>query len=212
MIEALGAASLALALIWWVWGQGEGPKPLPLGLAKAGSTALLALISLLAGVDPWLTLGLALGALGDFALTRDGQRAFLAGLVAFALGHLAYIPAFLYGFGPALSPGVLGVLVLALPLSTSFWLLPWTGAMRRPVQVYCGVIGGMALAAFCVPPGPAQLLLQLGAVFFVASDLLLALRLFRLENPQHKRLAALTLWPLYYAGQALILLGGLSAV
>lgn len=212
MIPVIGAASLALALIWWVRGQGEGQKPWALGLAKAGSTALLALIALLAGVNPWLTLGLVLGALGDFALTRGGQRAFLAGLVAFALGHLAYIPAFLYGFWPALSPGVTGVLVLALPLSTSFWLLPWTGAMRRPVQVYCGVIGGMALSAFCVPHGPAQLWLQTGAVLFVASDLLLALRLFRLENPQHKRLAALILWPLYYGAQVLILLGGLAAL
>ena len=41
----------------------------------------------------WWTLvvpGLALGALGDFFLTRRAEAAFLAGMGAFAAGHLAY--------------------------------------------------------------------------------------------------------------------------
>ena len=62
---------------------------------KTASVALLALAGWMLGAPAWIVAGLALGALGDFALARPGTAAFLAGMAAFALGHLAYAGGFL---------------------------------------------------------------------------------------------------------------------
>jgi uncharacterized membrane protein YhhN len=47
----------------------------------------------------------------------------------------------------------------------------------------------------------------LGAALFVASDLLLSLDLFVVETPTLDRSISNALWPAYWSGQALILLG-----
>ena len=52
---------------------------------------------------------------------------------------------------------------------------------------------------------------MLGAALFVASDLLLALRLFVAQDAQAQRRLSLLLWPAYWGGQALILLGAIRA-
>lgn len=59
-------------------------------LVKTASVACLALAALAAGAPPAIAAGLALGALGDWFLSRPGDRAFLAGMAAFGAGHLAY--------------------------------------------------------------------------------------------------------------------------
>jgi uncharacterized membrane protein YhhN len=41
----------------------------------------------------WILIGLVLGAVGDVALLGRGDHAFLVGLAAFLLGHLAYVVA-----------------------------------------------------------------------------------------------------------------------
>ena len=86
---ALIALGAGLALIYQLRGAGaEHPGPLA-SAAKTGATAALALAGLAAGA-PWaVVLGLVLGALGDFFLTRRAETAFLAGMAAFAAGHLA---------------------------------------------------------------------------------------------------------------------------
>lgn len=171
-------------------------------IAKTASTALLALTALLADGPPLLIAGLALGAAGDFALSRPGQPAFLAGMGAFAAGHLAYIwlmwtPEGMGQIWP------LGLAMLALAVSTEFWLIPRTGELRWPVRAYVLIISLMALAALSLPPD--QTLTRIGAGLFVLSDLLLAIHLFVAP----RRWLALTLWPAYWGGQALILMGHL---
>ncbi|RRH78490.1 lysoplasmalogenase [Falsigemmobacter faecalis] len=212
MIATLGALGTGFALVYWLKGRGaEGEKGLPLVVAKTASTACLALAGLLAGINPFLTAGLAFGALGDFALTQRGQRAFLAGLVAFAIGHLLYIPGFLSTFGPPVAPPLWAVALLPLFLSTFYWLLPHAGALRLPVMGYAAIICLMTLAALCAPAEGPRGLLWPGVLLFVASDVILALRLFRLKAPRARQIASLALWPLYFAGQGLILLAGLNA-
>lgn len=171
-------------------------------IAKTASTGLLALAAILADAPLLLIFGLAFGAAGDFALSRPGQTAFLAGMAAFAAGHLAYI-ALMWSPAGADQVWPLGLAMLALAASTEFWLIPRTGDLRWPVRAYVLIITLMALAALSLPPD--QTVTRIGAGLFVLSDLLLAIHLFVAP----RRWLALALWPTYWTGQALILAGNL---
>ena len=210
MIWALAAVGLAAALAYQ--GLLGAPKSGSRSAIKTGATAALALASLVAG-GPWLlVLALALGALGDFFLSRPGQGAFLKGLVAFALSHLAYIALFtgLPGWGDTSDPGwavYAGLIGLALLApSTARWLLPYTGRLRGPVIAYVLVITAMGAAALLL--APAFRLALLGAAMFLASDVILSVQIFRLApgTPAHRN-AGQAVWPLYWGGQALIAYG-----
>lgn len=157
--------------------------------------------ALILGAPGLIVAGLALGALGDLALSRPGTTAFLAGMAAFAAGHGAYALEFVHPPQGVLV-WVLGAGVVGLVASTEVWLAPRTGVLRGPVRAYGVIIGLMALAALTLPDRP---FVVIGAIFFVASDVVLALRLFVLDRG--KVLAARILWPLYYLGQLLICLG-----
>ncbi len=170
---------------------------------KAGSVAALAALGPVLGVSPLVTLGLALGALGDFCLSRPGERAFLAGMAAFALGHLAYAWAFWQGTAPPILPALA---VIALALSTEVWLAPFAGPMRWPVRGYAVVIALMALSVLTVGLGAP--LLTLGAALFLLSDVLLALDLFTFAGrPTPRPWLKRAVWAIYWAGQVQILWG-----
>lgn len=146
---------------------------------------------------PVLALGLALSALGDFALSRDTERAFLSGLISFAAAHIAYIALFWSGGVPGGA-----VVLVALALSTELWLTPHTGALRWPVRAYVAIICTMGAVALGQPAAWP------GAVLFIASDLVLAVQLFRMRpGTARHRLAGRVLWGLYIAAQALIFAG-----
>src|SRR5690606_10762350 len=66
-----------------------------------------------AGFQRHVLLGLVLGALGDVALLGSTNRAFIAGLTVFLLGHLAYVIAFIHRVGPADTLGAAGALAVA---------------------------------------------------------------------------------------------------
>lgn len=208
MIPALWALAALAALWFWAAHAGRGESAAA-SIVKTTSTAALALAGLASGAPGGIVAGLALGAVGDFALSRPGTRWFLAGMAAFAAGHLAYALAFLTAFGPVSTPGPVGWAMLAaiaaLVLSTEFWLAPHTGALRWPVRGYALVIGAMAAAAVLLPPGMGWV--QAGVALFLASDVILALRMFRLKGETARLRASRTLWPAYWGGQALILCG-----
>jgi uncharacterized membrane protein YhhN len=171
---------------------------------KAGSVALLAVGGWSMGAPLLVVLGLGLGAAGDFCLSRPGSRAFLGGMKAFAVGHLAYA-AYFWGIGEA-AFGPTNMAVVALTASTELWLAPHTGALRWPVRGYVVVIAVMAMAAI----GQSVSLILLGAVLFLLSDVLLALVLFVPRAAPWRVVFAITLWASYWTGQFLILQGGLS--
>ena len=170
---------------------------------KTASVAALALAALGAGAPTAITLGLALGALGDFLLSRPGTRAFLAGMAAFAAGHLAYAVAFVSAGASVPGLAWLGALG-ALGSWALLWLAPRAGTLAWPVRGYVLVILIMAALAAGLPGHP---LARAGAAAFVASDLILALELFVLPEGGAKRRAQRGLWTLYWAGQAAILWG-----
>lgn len=84
-------------------------------VVKAVPLAAFAAAGVAGFADPVIIAALLLSALGDIALSRDGERAFLSGLVAFALAHVAYAAVFagLSAGAPPLLPA-LALVALAL--------------------------------------------------------------------------------------------------
>lgn len=210
----IAAAAAALYQIAFA-ARPEGTHSWTGSAVKTVSTAALALAGLISGAPGLIILGLALGSAGDFALSRPGKAAFLAGMAAFAAGHLAYALAFWQRGaalgGPAFGPAQIAALALVglLILSTEFWLAPRTGALRGPVRAYGLIIGAMAVTVLLLPASGGGDIIALGTLLFLLSDTLLALRLFLANSPARQRLLSLAVWPSYWLGQALILLGAL---
>jgi uncharacterized membrane protein YhhN len=168
------------------------------GLASAGDSRFAA----------GIVVGLILGAVGDAALLGAGRRWFLAGLLAFLGGHLAYVVGFaelvpVAGWPAAahvvaIVPTVIGAVVLAM-------LWHRLGALRVPVVAYVLVIVAMVVGALAVYrsealPDPQRTRLLAGAWLFFASDLAVARDRFVARKFANK------LWglPAYYAAQLLI--------
>ncbi len=159
-----------------------------------------------------LLLALLLCLAGDFFLSLEGDTPFLAGVGAFALGHVAYIALFLTH--PFADPALIGqmpfVLVAVVLLGAAALVAPilfrGAGPLRFAVLGYVPMIVGMGIAglgfALQMP------LVTLGALLFVASDLVLGLEMFVLrEGTTAKRLAPFWVWATYWCAQVLIVFG-----
>ncbi len=199
-IFCLGLAIAGLYCVWLV-----RPVSATRSILKTLPLTLFALAAFLADAPFALVGGLFLSAMGDLALSRDGERAFLSGLASFAAAHGFYILLFLSladaaAFASFSNHPLPSVLILLVAASSVAWLIPYTGAMRWPVCIYVGLITGMMITALALPQ--EYLLIKLGAASFVASDIVLSLRLFRLsENSPLAAWFGFSLWVLYVAGQ-----------
>jgi uncharacterized membrane protein YhhN len=153
----------------------------------------------------WVLAGLVWGLVGDVCLALKGKSAFRAGLVAFLLGHILYVVAFvgLTRLSDWLTPAHL--IIAAASAGVFWWLRPHLGAMLVPVALYIIVISGMLAAAWVaflnpdLPRGGAVTLL-LGALCFYLSDLFVARDRFVRSEFANRALGL----PLYYCGQFLI--------
>ena len=180
----------------------HGPESSFRSALKTAPVVLFALAAWQMDAPVEIVIGLALSAVGDWALSRNGDRAFLAGLCAFAMAHIFYAVVFVkYYSGLDLWPLVL--VMVGLGASTEFWLTPHTGKLRGPVRVYVGLISVMMIAALGLPSDLR--IATIGAAVFVLSDLILSIRLFRLsEQGWVAKRASEALWIFYIAGQAMI--------
>lgn len=172
---------------------------------KTSGVALLAVwtASRAWSFDGWLLAGvMALGALGDLLLETHG---FVAGGAAFAAGHGVAIWLYLRHRRPApsLSQWLLGWALV--PLVTLIALLFSHG--DKGVGVYAVLLGAMAAAAW-ISRFP-RYRVGIGAMLFVASDLLIFARMGPLAGSM---VPGLLIWPLYFAGQALIAWGVVQAL
>ena len=196
-LAAVAGFAGALYLWRYCYAGPSAAKTLWKGLAVAPLVTISALIP----APVALTVGLFLCLLGDLALSRPGERWFLAGMAAFAGGHVAYTVLF---FQAGSLPGVTAP---GLALATFAALMGWalwsrTGGLRWPVTAYVAVILVMGLAALGLPPGRVGTIAALAAGAFVASDAVLAAEMFLLaEGSRAKRLAPFAVWPLYLAAQ-----------
>jgi uncharacterized membrane protein YhhN len=168
-----------------------------IGLLRAGSTQG----GLLPG-EAFIVAGLVLGAVGDVLLMFAGQAAFLGGLVAFLLGHLAYVVAFAHVAPPDLwvrNPTPFVVLWAAVVLRQLWRSL---GDMRGAVVVYVATICVMVAAAFAVyrTGAPDGLLVAIGASAFAVSDVAVARERFVSDTFVNKAWGL----PLYYGAQLLL--------
>ena len=150
-----------------------------------------------------ILLGLAFSWCGDMFLTGQSQLAFLAGLSAFLLGHVAYVSAFIrHGYDRRWLLAVT-IPVTALAIAVFSWLLPHTPSdLAIPVRAYVAVISLMVIFAYGTRGRGGSILIVIGATLFFLSDLsVAALRLVQTEYPTY----VLGL-PFYYAGQACLAL------
>lgn len=167
---------------------------------------LLALYGLLVGAPALLILALLLGAAGDGFLAFDGACAFVGGLVAFLLSHLAYavvmaplgVPGLM--FADAWRP-VAGGLILVATLAVVCLIRRQAGRLLPAILAYVAVFLLVAWMALRIP-GPWVIL---GTAIFILSDTLLALRRFR-WGPDHRfdNPAGYAVWATYYAAQLIL--------
>ncbi|HEU4784097.1 MAG TPA: lysoplasmalogenase [Ktedonobacterales bacterium] len=155
------ASSLALVVAAWSWHL------------VARATPTVTLFALL------VALGMTLGFVGDLLLADalPIEQGFLAGMGAFALGHLAYIAAILsltlrfqwVVEGIALLVGLAGWYVVVFRGGKDAMMLRWAALpYALLLATTAGVATGLAIQT------PAFLPLALGAALFLVSDLLVA--------------------------------------
>jgi uncharacterized membrane protein YhhN len=178
-------------------------KPLTLALlvvAAAGAD--------LGSIKPFVVAALVLGLIGDIALmfSTEGSAdsAFIAGLSAFLLGHLAYIVAFLkYGQHTAQLLGglliAIGVMALLLPRILAGVRRVGGAQMLGPVVGYITALTAMGVLAI----GTGSTATAIGGALFVASDATLAWQRFVAPLPRGPVIVIVT----YHLAQILILIG-----
>jgi uncharacterized membrane protein YhhN len=147
----------------------------------------------------WVDAGVALSIVGDVALLWPTNGAFVVGLAAFLLAHVAYVVGFAGAAGWALWLPVVVAGVGATTVSILRAIWPKTAGMHAPVVAYGLAITAMVTAAFGSLAGglPLGWLASLGALLFYASDASLALNRFRRPIPH----AAFLTLGLYWLGQ-----------
>ena len=144
--------------------------------------------------------GLVLGAIGDVCLLGQAKQYFIAGLVSFLLGHVAYVVAF---SGLPISPtSALLAAAVMTPLMAVIarWVFPHAPDMRVPIGIYMLVIAAMCVVAIGAGAAGAPWMIPVGALMFTASDIAVVRDRFVAPGFMNR------LWglPLYYAAQLVI--------
>jgi len=194
----LAGATIALSHLANEWVSLAPPGGL---VWKAAGIVLLGLYAL--SQRAWLAgAALLFCAAGDVLL----ELVFVAGMGAFAVGHIFYVLAFLeWGriLGPNKRDFPIAVLVVIVSLGLLGWLLPGMGDLLIPALIYQAIITTMVATAFVVK---APMLARLGAVIFMISDTLIAAEKF----------AGVDVFPgavwITYAGAQIMMAWGMSRV
>ena len=144
--------------------------------------------------------GLVLGAIGDVCLLGKAKGAFMAGLVSFLLGHVAYVLAFAALPISTTHAAITAAVMAAIMVAIARWVFPHAPDMRVPIGIYMLVIAVMCVVAIGAGGAGAPWMIPVGAVMFTASDI--AVVRDRFVSPGFVN----RLWglPLYYAAQLII--------
>ncbi|MBZ9796441.1 lysoplasmalogenase [Mesorhizobium sp. ES1-4] len=187
------------------------PPTLARSAAKTLAVTMLAVLAGMQGGPPLLVAALALSAIGDAFLSRDGEKAFLGGLASFLVAHIVYVALFLRGGGglDVLAAEswrgaiALAMAVFAIAMLAALWRRVGSG-LRVPIAVYVAAILAMGISALTT----GSPLVVGGAVLFMASDGLLATEKFLVAAiSPHRAWMRLAVWVLYYAAQLAITFG-----
>lgn len=156
----------------------------------------------------WVSVGVLLGAMGDYSLANAERSWFMAGVITFLIGHIAYSVA----FAKDLKRTRVRELIILLTISM-MTLLVITVSFRMvhvgeqglivPVSVYAAVMCIM-MAIAVLHQSPTKLIAA-GGIIFVLSDAHIALNHMLLSSP---RLAlALSGYATYYLAQYCLVAG-----
>lgn len=201
--------SLAAAVIY-AFALGMPPR-LARSAAKTLAVAMLAVLALLQGGPLLLVAALALSAIGDAFLSRDGEKAFLGGLASFLAAHVVFVALFvrsgsgigLLGAEPWRAAIAVAMVLFALVMLAALWRRVGP-ELRVPVSVYIVAILVMGVSALTLN----NLWVVGGVILFMASDGLLAAEKFLAPAiSPHRVWMRYAVWGLYYAAQLGIALG-----
>lgn len=161
-------------------------------------------------------IGLFMGLIGDSALmfVHVDELFFTYGLIAFLIGHLAYISAFYIDYawakGIEKRASLIAIISFGLLGIGFYWFLnPYLGGMKIPVMIYAFVISVMAIMAVNRRGRVNSLSYNLifwGALLFLASDCLLAYNKF----VQSSDYAGIAIIITYMLAQYAIVLGAIE--
>ena len=180
-------------------------------LRKTLPVALFAVAAFAENAPLLLVGALGASAVGDLALSRPSAKAFLAGMVAFAASHLAYV-VLMVSLGSTVDVGQwpVVVVIILVGMSTEWWLRPHTGALKWPVRGYVLSILLMAVVSLGLPD--LRHVAIWGAGLFVVSDLILAIETFVMaDNDPRRKWANKLVW-VTYIGAQIGLFWGLGAL
>ncbi len=166
---------------------------------KGAGVALLAVWAALNAreMDGWLIAAvMAFGALGDVLLEAAGLE---AGAGAFLIGHAIAMLLYFRNWRPRItfSQRMLSALVVPLSVFIAFSL-----TQDVMIGIYTFFVAGMAASAWT--SRFPRFRTGIGAMMFLASDLLIFARMSFLEEASGVSFA---IWALYFTGQLLIVLG-----
>jgi uncharacterized membrane protein YhhN len=142
-----------------------------------------------------LVLIMGLGALGDVLIERDLRT----GAVAFAIGHIAATILYLSMRRKQISISQKWLAIVVVP---AVMAIAWSLTNDGPTLVYAALLAMMAASAW-VSSFP-RYIVGLGAMLFVASDLLIFARLGPLSESDWP---GFMIWVLYFTGQVMIAKG-----
>ena len=195
----IAAVIAGVSYFYVVGAQMTGPA---VTLWKGAGVGLLALYAALQArnTDGWLiVLVMAFGALGDVLLDAANM---IPGAVAFILGHITAIALYLRNRRDSLTLSQKWLATVVLPLGVLIAVLSVPFEDRPMIGIYTAFVAAMAAAAW-VSRFP-RYYTGIGAMMFLASDLLIFARMGPLEGVAW---VAFGIWSLYFAGQLLIVLG-----
>ncbi|MGN1250534.1 MAG: lysoplasmalogenase [Candidatus Spyradocola sp.] len=221
-IVIAGIAAVLLAAVFARVNGYASPqgKLLSKGLASAAFVVLGLLCAAKAGGSAYAVLAvlaLAAGAVGDTLLQlsecrqdwREGM--FMAGLIAFLLGHVLYVAAFMTAVQTTFWQFGVAAVMFAVLYALQFPAKIRLGSMKGPIYAYAAVITLMAAYAFsCARYGlaaMAALVVPAGAMF-IASDAVLAAMLY---GPKRTRRIEILNLVTYYGAQILLAFSVLTA-
>lgn len=157
-----------------------------------------------------ILIGLIFGMIGDillnlrFVFEKNGQKFFLAGILAFLIGHVMYLLAIIPNAVNLWICTAIGALLAASLLAYIFKTMEVKMAFKIFGIFYLGAIIIMTTIAVVIAifrPQASSVIFALGAVLFTASDIVLIFNTFSGTSRFSLRVINLTL---YYIGQILI--------
>ncbi|MFX1322402.1 MAG: lysoplasmalogenase [Promethearchaeota archaeon] len=163
-----------------------------------------------ANIDWLIVVALLFGWMGDFFLMLKNEKWFLYGMVAFLLNQIFFIISFFMSISDISAFNVWGLFLLGPVILIMLFSVPRfinkTGDLKIPVLVYMAAILLMHIAAvlrLAEFGGLEFILIYIGSIFFIFSDVFLALNKWD-EPAKQKRVINMVT---YFLAQFYIALG-----